>query len=108
MEGKCRTENILYKCIVSTFGHPDKVYLGTVEGDFKKRHYNHISSFKNETQMNKTTLTKYVWEQKQTHNITPTLEWYIVKSVNSYSKIAKSCMLYLHEKFEVLDLPKPK
>ena len=27
-EGKCRTENI-YKCIVSTSGHPDKVYLGT-------------------------------------------------------------------------------
>ena len=35
-----------------------------------KRYYNHISSFKNETQMNKTTLVKYVWEQKQRHNIT--------------------------------------
>ena len=53
LEGKCRTENIIYKCIASTSGHPDKVYLGTAEGDFKKRYYNHISSFKNETQMNK-------------------------------------------------------
>ena len=34
LEGKCRTENIIYKCIVSTSGHPDKVYLGTTEGDF--------------------------------------------------------------------------
>ena len=48
-------------------------------------------------QMNKTTLEKYVWEQKQRHNITPTLKWYIVKSVSSYSNITKSCTLCLHE-----------
>ena len=105
LEGKCRTENIIYKCVVSTPGHSDKVYLGTAEGDFKKRYYNHISSFKNETQMNKTTLAKYVWEQKQRHNITPTLKWYIVKSVPSYSNITKSCTLCLHEKFEILIYP---
>ena len=33
LEGKCRTENLIYKCIVSTSAHPDTVYLGTVEGD---------------------------------------------------------------------------
>ena len=34
-----------------------------LEGHSKKRYnYNHISSFKNKTQMNKTTLAKYVWE----------------------------------------------
>ena len=48
----------------SLASHPDKVYLGTAEGQFKIKYYNHISSFKNETQMNKTTLAKYVWEQK--------------------------------------------
>ena len=102
LEEKCRTENIIYKCIVSTSGHPDNVYIGTVEGDFKKRYYNHVSSFKNETQMNKTILAKYFWEQKQRHNITPTLKRYIVKSVPSYSNITKSCMLCLHERFEIL------
>ena len=105
LEGTCRAENIIHKCIVSTSGYPDKVYLGTAERDFKKRYYNHISSFKNETQMNKTTLAKYVWEQKQRHNITPTLKWYIVKSVPSYSNITKSCMLCLHKKFEILTYP---
>ena len=57
--------------------------------------------------MNKTTLGKYVWEQKRRHNITPTLKlkWYIVKSVPSYSTITKSCMLCLHEKFEILMNP---
>ena len=60
LQGKCRTENINCKCIVSTSGHPGKIYLGTAEGDFKKIYYNHISSFKNKTQMKKTTLAKYV------------------------------------------------
>ena len=87
---KCRTENITYKCIVSTSGHPDKVYLGTAEEDFRKIYYNHIGSFKNETQMNKTTSAKNVWEQKQRHNIISTLKWYTVKSVPSYSNIRKA------------------
>ena len=33
---KSKIENIIYKCIVSIFGHLDKVYLGTAEGDFLK------------------------------------------------------------------------
>ena len=73
----------------STSGHPDKTYLGTAEGGFKKGYYNHISSFKNKTQMNKTTSAKYVWELKQKQNITPTLKCYVVKSVPSCSNIAK-------------------
>ena len=105
LERKCRTEIIIYKCIISTSGHLDKVYLGNAEGDFKKIYYNHITSFKNETQINKTTLEKYVWEQKQRHNITPTPTWYIVKSVPSYSNITRSYMLCLHKKFEILTDP---
>ena len=34
LEGKCRTEIIIYKYIISTSGHPDLVYLGTTEGYF--------------------------------------------------------------------------
>ena len=105
LEGKCRTENMIYKCIVSTCFHPDKAYLGTAEGEFKKRYYNHISSYRNETQMNKTTLANYVWELKQKHNITPTLRWYIIKSAPSYSSITKSCMLCQHGNDKILTYP---
>ena len=95
MEGKCRTENIIYKCIISTSGHPDKAYLGNAEGDFEKRYYNHISFFINKTQMNKTNLAKYVWELKQRHNITPTLKWNIMKSVPSILIVQKAtCYAY--------------
>ena len=34
LKGKCRTKNMTYKCIVSTPVHPDKAYLGTIEGVF--------------------------------------------------------------------------
>ena len=50
-------------------------------------------------------LCMYVWKLKQKHNIKPTLKWYVIKSVPSYSNITKSCMLCLHEKFEILTYP---
>ena len=96
---------MIYKCIGLTSGHPDKAYLWTVEGDFKNRYYNHISSFKTKTKMYKTTLARYVWGLKQRQNITTALKWYIVKYVPSYSSITKSYVLCLHEKFEILTYP---
>ena len=51
----------------SATGFPDKVYLGTAEGEFKKRFYNHNSSFKNKLKMNDTTLAKHVWDSKLKH-----------------------------------------
>ena len=60
--GKCRAENIIYKCIVSTSVHLEKAYLATAEENFKRRYYSHTSFFKNKTQKNKTTLAIYVWK----------------------------------------------
>ena len=47
LAGKCRAENIVYKCVASVDVYPNKVYLGTAEGDFKQRFYNHWMSFNN-------------------------------------------------------------
>ena len=41
LDGKYRTQNIVYKCTVSADEYPSKVYLGTAEGDFKQNLYNH-------------------------------------------------------------------
>ena len=41
LEGKCRANDIIYKCIASASGFPNKVYLGTAQGEFKKRFHNH-------------------------------------------------------------------
>ena len=37
LNGQCLAQDIVYKCIASTSMNPDKTYLGTAEGDFKKR-----------------------------------------------------------------------
>ena len=105
LEGKCRSEDMIYKCVVTVTGHPRKVYLGTAEGDFKQRYYNHKKSFKNRKYANETSLSKYIWEMKDKHNTTPNLTWCTVKSVPGYSNISKRCMLCLHEKYETLNYP---
>ena len=79
------------------------MYLGTAEGDFKKRFYNHRKSFNNEGSANDTTLSKYIWELKETSNSSPTLVWSIAKKVPSYSNISKRCLLCLHKKLKIIN-----
>ena len=67
LDGKCIAENIVYKCVALVDGYLNKAYLGTAEGDFKQRFYNHRMSFNNEGHSTDTTLSK----------ITPSLKWSI-------------------------------
>ena len=61
LNGQCQVTDIyIYKCTVSSPDKPKKVYLGTAEGDFKKRFYNHRKSFNNEGSANDTTLSNYI------------------------------------------------
>ena len=98
-EGKCRSEDIIYKCVVTATGHPRK------ESDFKQRYYNHKKSFKNRKYASETSLTKYIWEIKDKHNTNSNLMWCTVKGVPGYSNISKRCVLCLHEKYEILNYP---
>ena len=59
------SEFMYYHCVVIPVlftvlspDKPNKVYLGTAEGDFKKRFYNHRQSFNNEDSANDATLSK--------------------------------------------------
>ena len=36
LDGKCRAGNIVYKCVASVDGYPNKAYLGTAKDDFKQ------------------------------------------------------------------------
>ena len=47
LNAPCQSLDIIYKCTVSKSVNPDKVYLGTAEGGFKKRYHNHMKSFYN-------------------------------------------------------------
>ena len=101
LDDKCRGENIVYKYIASVDGYPLKVYLGTAEGDFKQRFYNHRMSFNSVGHSTDKTLSNYVLEMKKKFKIMSSLKWSIIKSVQAYSNILKKCQLYLQEKIEV-------
>ena len=55
------------------FMHYLPAFLGTVKGEFKKRFYNHKQSFKNQFYPKDTSLSKYIWEIKNNHHITPAM-----------------------------------
>ena len=57
---QCQSQDIIYKCTVSTSINPDEAYLGTTEADFKKRYRNYMKSFRNKRCTNDTSLSKYI------------------------------------------------
>ena len=105
LNGQCQVTDIIYKCTVLSPDKPNKVYLGTAEGDFKKRFYNHRKSFNNEGSANDTTPSKYISALKETSNSSPILVWSIAKKVPPHSNITKKCLLCLHEKPEIINYP---
>ena len=87
--------------------NPDKVYLGTAEGDFKKRYYKHQNSYRDKRYTNDISLSKYIWEIKEKYRENAFLKWSIVKRVPPYSSITKKCLLCLLEKLEIVYYPYP-
>ena len=106
LNGQCQVTDIIYKCTILSPDKPNKVYLGTAEGDFKKQFNNHRKSFSNEASANDTTLLN-IWEPKETSNLSPTLVWSIAEKVPPYSNISKKCLLCLHTKLEIINYPQP-
>ena len=104
LNGQCQVTDIIYKSTVLSSDKANKVYLETAEGDFEKRFYNHRKSFNNEVSANDTTLSKYIWELKETSNSSPTLVWSIAKKVLLYCNISKKCLLCPREKLEIIIL----
>ena len=100
-------ENIVYKCVTLVDCYPNRVYLGTGEGDFKECFYNHQMSINNGGRLTDTTLSKYVWEENRKLKKMPSLKRYIIKSVPAYSNISKTRQLCLQEKIEILNYTNP-
>ena len=71
----CLAQDVVYKCITSTSMNPDKTYLETAEGDFKKRYNNHTNSFRHNRYSKDTILSKYIWEIKKEYYEITTLKW---------------------------------
>ena len=101
LDGKCRTRNVIYKCVVSSLNQPNKAYIGISESEWKKRYHNHTKSFRNKRYEKDTALSTYIWTLKN-NNITPTLTWSILRRVPAYTNVTKRCLLCLHEKLAIV------
>ena len=105
LNGKCRKEDVVYGCAVSTSKVPLKYYIGIAKGEWKKRQKNHESSFRLEHHKTDTSLSKYVWDTKTSDNETPSLKWSILNSAPAYTNITKRCLLCLREKLAIAMYP---
>ena len=109
MSRKCQMQNVVYKCTVSAKPNFSKqVYLGVVEADQRQRFYNHKKSIKNKSYRNDTTLSSYLWNLREKHNVFPMLTWSAVKSVPGYSNISERYLLCLTEKVLIATYENPE
>ena len=109
MNGNCRVENVVYKCVVSTTEESkEHVYIGVAEGDWKQRYYNHTMSFRNQKRKNDKALSTFLWKLKKSTKETTKLTWSVLKVVPAYSNISKRCLLCLNEKLLIATYPDQK
>ena len=104
LDNKCLTPQIVYQTdVTNDTDDTYKYYLGLAQTSFKYRYRNHISSFNNEQQKNKTELSKYVWSPKNENETPVIINWKIMKTI--YSKATSEfCKLCLMVKLYILML----
>ena len=96
LNGKCLTENVVYKCSVISNSNK-KEYIGLTSTSFKQRFTAHKASFTHPSKSHNTTLSTHIWELKN-KNVPFTTSWSILGLAPSYSKNVRNCQLCLTEK----------
>ena len=101
--GMCLTEEVVYRCDVTTNCEADKrFYIGSCSTMFKSRLYNHNKSFTHERYAKDTTLSSYIWLLKNAGKAY-NLKWSIIAKARPYHPLAGRCRLCTREKSEISD-----
>ena len=105
LQNNCLTSSVVYQATVTRQDNSKaETYIGLTENTFKTRYNAHISSFKNETKRNATTLSEYIWRLKD-NNVQHTLKWKIIANARAYTPTSTRCELCLEEKFLIIHKP---
>lgn len=105
LNGNCLQSTVIYQAKVTRKdNNTHETYVGLTENDFKTRHRNHKSSFRNTSSRNSTELSKYIWQLKD-RNIDFSTTWRILARAKPYSSVSKKCNLCLLEKFFIICKP---
>ena len=96
MRGSCLDKSMIYKAEVTTTTEK-KHYYGQTFRTFKDRFYGHQSDLRNQGKAESTTLSKYVWQERNKGE-EPEIIWSKLSSAKPYSLGGRSCPLCLAEK----------
>ena len=105
LNGACFTPSIVYQANVTPRNRIPRIYIGMTEHDFKTRYWNHNLSFNNRRYSGSSTLSKFVWELKES-NTEFSIDWAIVKHANACKSGRRTCYLCLAEKICILNADK--
>jgi hypothetical protein len=101
LNNNCLIKSVVYKAKVKDEKGVIQDYIGVTSSTFKKRYYNHKTSFEDTSYVKSTGQSKHIWNlknKKRKFNI----KLSILKQASSYRSGAKSCNLCLQEKLEIL------
>jgi hypothetical protein len=83
MSNNCLIKSVVYKAEVKNDTGVIRDYIGMTSNTFKKRYYNHKTSFEDTSCVKSTELSKHIWNlknKKRKFNI----KWSILKQASSY------------------------
>ena len=99
--GACNQNGAIYQATVSTDDGREETYVG-LANKFKKRFTKHRATLQSRTADGQTTMSNYVWEQKD-KNMDPKVSWKILgKNVPDFSPVTNICRLCTREKFQIV------
>ena len=100
--GKCLTESIVYKALVTASDEDVRTYTGLTKHKFKDRLYEHNADANNPNHHTFTRLAGYVWEKKDQRVDINSYKWDILKKCSAYQPGQKKCDLCLTEKMMIM------
>ena len=104
LPGRCLTDKVIYRATVTT-NSEIQTYVGLTAGEFKTRYRKHTSDFNNPNGKNSTTLSSYIWKQKENNNDYQ-IKFEIVGRAAPFSAVSGRCNLCIALKFKIIFNPK--
>ena len=99
LRGNCQVGPVIYQADFKT-DSSTKIYIGSTGGTFKSRYNNHKHTLSNRN-ANSTTLSSYVWAQRDVGKHCD-ITWKIKAKTGAYTAGAKYCDVCLTEKTYVM------
>ena len=98
--GACNQDGVVYQASVTNNKGAEKNYIGLAK-NFKKRYRKHKDSLETKNPKNSTTLSTYVWKEKE-EGREPLISWKILeKNVPLFNPVTRGCKLCLREKYNI-------